>query len=351
MVRDADALIVRSETRVDEKLLTGSKLSFVGTATIGTDHVDTDFLDRNGINFSSAPGCNANAVVQYIFSALFAIAKEKDFALRGKTLGVVGVGNVGSKIVRVAKALGMSVLENDPPLARSTGDSRFVSLDELNQADIITLHVPLTNHGSDPTFHLFNEKRISKMKSGAILINSSRGPVVETTAMEKALAGGKLSVGVLDVWEDEPNIESELLSLCAIGTPHIAGYSIDGKVNATRMIYQAFCEHFNFPQTWDANGIVPSPKNPVITIDEDVFDEEIVSRIVKQCYNIERDDENLRKISSIPAEERGKFFKQLRGNYNFRHEYSNFTVVLPKENLSLSEMLKSFGFRIRYKGN
>ncbi|MFZ1082651.1 MAG: 4-phosphoerythronate dehydrogenase [Candidatus Kryptoniota bacterium] len=267
MVRDADALIVRSETRVDEKLLTGSKLSFVGTATIGTDHVDTDFLDRNGINFSSAPGCNANAVVQYIFSALFAIAKEKDFALRGKTLGVVGVGNVGSKIVRVAKALGMSVLENDPPLARSTGDSRFVSLDELNQADIITLHVPLTNHGSDPTFHLFNEKRISKMKSGAILINSSRGPVVETTAMEKALAGGKLSVGVLDVWEDEPNIESELLSLCAIGTPHIAGYSIDGKVNATRMIYQAFCEHFNFPQTWDANGIVPSPKNPVITID------------------------------------------------------------------------------------
>lgn len=351
-VRDADAIIVRSETKVDEKLLTGSKASFVGTATIGTDHVDTGFLSRQGIDFASAPGCNANAVVQYVFAALFAVAERKGFALRGKTIGVVGVGNVGSKVVGVAKAIGMSVLENDPPLARATGDTRFLSLDELSQADIITLHVPLTKQGSDPTFHLFDEERISKMKPGSILISSSRGGVVETNALKKALTNRTLSDSVLDVWEHEPNIDLELLSLCAIATPHIAGYSIDGKVNATKMIYAAFCKHFNYPQTWDASDIVPPPKNPVMTVDGDTSDHEgVVARIVKQCYDIEMDDENLRKITSVPIADRGTFFKRLRGNYNFRYELSNFTVVLPRENPPLSEMLKSFGYKIRYRGD
>jgi erythronate-4-phosphate dehydrogenase len=351
VVCDADALIVRSETKVDEKLLTGSKVSFVGTATIGTDHVDTDFLNKRGISFTSAPGCNSFAVMQYIAAVLFTTAKRNSFELAGKSLGVIGVGNVGSKIVRVAKAMGMNVLENDPPLARSTGDPRFVSLDDLMGADFISVHVPFTRAGADPTFHLFDEKKISAMKPGSILINSSRGGVVDGNALKKALKVGHLAATVLDVWEHEPNIDLELLSLCAIGTPHIAGYSIDGKVNATRMIYQAFCAHFNFPQMWDASNIVPPPKNPVITIDENASNEVIVSRIVKQCYNIEKDDENLREISSIPAEERGRFFKQLRGSYNFRHEFSQFTVVLQTENPSLRDMLKSFGLKIRYKGD
>ncbi len=351
MMHDADALIVRSETKVDEKLLTGSRVSFVGTATIGTDHVDTDFLNKRGISFASAPGCNSFAVMQYISAVLFTTAKRNSFELAGKSLGVIGVGNVGGKIVRVAKAVGMNVLENDPPLARSTGDPRFVSLDNLMGADFISVHVPFTRAGADPTFHLFDEKRLSAMKPGSILINSSRGGVVDGNALKKALKVGHLAATVLDVWEHEPNIDLELLSLCAIGTPHIAGYSIDGKVNATRMIYQAFCAHFNFPQMWDASNIVPPPKKPLIIIDENASNEVIVSRIVEECYDIERDDENLRKISSIPAEERGKFFKQLRGSYNFRHEFSQFTVVLQTENPSLRDMLKSFGLKIRYKGD
>ncbi len=349
-VRDADALIVRSETRVDEKLLAGSNVSFVGTATIGTDHVDAGFLSQHGIEFASAPGSNANAVVQYVFAALFAVAKKRGFGLWGKTIGVVGVGNVGSRVVRVAKAIGMNVLENDPPLARAAGDSRFVPLDELSQADIITLHVPLTKSGSDPTFHLFDEKRIFKMKSGAILVNSSRGGVTETGALKKALTSGALPDCVLDVWEHEPNIDLELVPLSAIATPHIAGYSIDGKVNATKMVYTAFCNHFKYPQTWDTNHVISPPKNPLIAVDGDLSDHEAaVATALRHCYEIERDDEALRKITSVPTADRGLFFKKLRGNYILRHELSNYTVDLQRENSSLSEMLKSFGFKIRYQ--
>ncbi len=186
-VKDADALLVRSETKVDENLLAGSKVRFVGTATIGTDHVDLDFLKRRGIIFASAPGCNSNAVVQYVFSALFTLGKRSGFKLRGKTLGVVGVGNIGSKIVRVGRSLGMDVLQNDPPLARSTGDSRFVPLDDLMGADFITIHVPYTKAGTDATHHLFDEKRLSMLKKGTVLINSSRGAVVDNPALKAAL--------------------------------------------------------------------------------------------------------------------------------------------------------------------
>ena len=249
--------------------------------------------------------------------------------------------------MQMAKALGMTVLENDPPLARSSQDSRFVSLDELlDKADVITLHVPLAKQGSDPTFHLFDERMISKMKAGAILINSSRGPVVETEALKNALSSKRLSASVLDVWEHEPDIDVELLGLCAIGTQHIAGYSIDGKVNATRMMYEAFCKHFNFPQTWDSSRIIEPPKEAAIEVEGDSPDAEALLKIVKHCYDIEKDDESLRRISSIPPEARGKFFKQLRGNYNFRHEFTNYTVLLPKENPMLGETVKSLGFRI-----
>jgi len=246
----------------------------------------------------------------------------------------------------------MNVLENDPPLARSTGDKRFLPLDDLMNADFITVHVPFTKTGTDPTYHLFDEKRIAAMKKGSTLINSSRGGVVDGNALKKALAAKHLGAAVLDVWEHEPNIDIELLSLCEIGTPHIAGYSIDGKVNATRMMYEAFCRHFNFPQIWDSANIIPPPKNPVISIDGDVSKPEtVMSRAVRCCYDIKADDESLRRITSVPEPERGAFFKRLRGNYNFRHEFSNITVDLPGEEVPVGEMLKSFGFKIRFNNN
>ncbi len=345
-VKDADALLVRSETKVTGQLLAGSSVRFVGTATIGTDHVDLDYLRGANIGFASAPGCNSKAVVQYVFSALFTLAARDGFRLEGKTLGVVGVGNIGSKIVRVAEKLGIRVLQNDPPLARATCESRFLPLDELMDSDFITIHVPFTKTGPDPTFHLFDGARISKMKKGSALINSSRGGVVDNPAMKKAIQAGRLGNGVLDVWENEPNIDTELLSICSIGTPHIAGYSINGKVNATSMIYAAFCSYFNFQPTWDSGAVIPPPDSPVVSIDGNARDvEAAVSGLVRKVYEIEGDDGTLRKVMSMPQEERGPYFKGLRGNYHFRHEFSDYTIDPVSLNPALSEIVHTFGFK------
>lgn len=348
-VKEADALLVRSETRVDEKLLTGSKVGFVGTATIGTDHIDVGFLERHGIAFASAPGCNSNAVVQYVYSALFTLAERNGFSLRGKTLGVVGVGNIGSKIVRVGHKLDMNILQNDPPLARATGDSRFVSLDDLMESDFITIHVPYTRTGTDPTHHLFDEKRLFMLKKGSVLINSSRGPVVDNQALKAALHRATPGMAVLDVWEREPNLDIDLMSKCAIGSQHIAGYSIDGKVNATRMVYEAFCRHFGLEQSWDAGTVIEPPEQPMMPVDPNYSDPEaVISALVRKCYDITKDDASLRKIAELKEEERGAYFKGLRGKYKFRYEFSNMTVVLPRQDRFLSEALEAFRFKIDY---
>ncbi len=346
-VRDADAIIVRSETKVDERLIAGSNVQFVGTATIGTDHVDADFLKSKGIAFASAPGSNSNAVVQYVYAALFTLAKRKHFLLKGKTLGVVGVGNIGSKIVRIGKKLGMDVLENDPPLQRATQEPRFVALDDLMRSDFITIHVPFTRTGSDPTFHLFDRKRLSLMKRGSILINSSRGGVVDNNALGSSLMTGTIGEAVLDVWENEPKIDVDLLGKCAIGTPHIAGYSIDGKVNATKMILKAFCEHFDLRQSRDLSSLIPPPQLPVIEIDHPSAEvENILAGAINHCYNIERDDETLRRITSVESAERGTFFKRLRSSYHFRHEFSNYESRISGEGERLKEILTAFGFKV-----
>jgi erythronate-4-phosphate dehydrogenase len=225
-VRDADLLIVRSVTKIGKDLLEGSKVRFVGTATSGYDHVDLQYLSSKGIRFEYAPGCNSNSVAEYITAAILVLSQRLGFDTRQTTLGVVGVGNVGSKVVRKATALGIRVLQNDPPLQRKSGSKQFVPLDALMNADIITLHVPLTSEGIDATHYLFDEKRIAAMKPNSILINSSRGPVVKTDALRNALHNGRIRTAVLDVWEKEPDIDGDVLQIAAIGTPHIAGYSV-----------------------------------------------------------------------------------------------------------------------------
>ena len=222
-VRDADALIVRSETRVNRELLEGSAVRYVGTVTIGTDHIDKEYLAQKGIAFASAPGSNSNSVAEYIASALLTLARRHHFSLQGKTLGVVGVGNVGSKVVRVARALGMEVVENDPPLQRETGDARFRPLSDVLDCDFVTLHVPMQKEGLDATYHLFDDALMSKMKPASFLLNSSRGAVVRGDALLSALKQKNLAGAVLDVWEKEPAINVELLRAVDIGTPHIAG--------------------------------------------------------------------------------------------------------------------------------
>ena len=256
-VKEANILLLRSVTRVDENLLGGSKVRFVGTATIGCDHVDIDYLKKQGIAFSSAAGSNANSVAEYIVAALLILARRHAFSLSGKTIGVVGVGNVGSRVVEKAGILNMNTLQNDPPLARKTHSAHFRPLEELLQeSDILTLHVPLTYEGQDATCHLANNSLFQKLKSDSFLINTSRGAVVDNQALLMALKEGKLAGAVLDVWEGEPEISEELLTAVELGTPHIAGYSLDGKTNATLLIYQATCNFLNVSCEWELPQVI-----------------------------------------------------------------------------------------------
>jgi erythronate-4-phosphate dehydrogenase len=346
-VKDADILIVRSETKVDHTLLDGSCVKFVGTVTIGTDHVDKEYLAKNGITFVSSPGSNSNSVSEYVTATLLELAQNKNFSLDDKTIGIVGVGSVGSKVWRKVETLGMQVLLNDPPLQRLGSSYPLHSLEQLMEADIITLHVPLTRSGPDATYHLFDEKRIRKMKRGAILINTSRGSVVETDALKHTLSDGHLSTAVLDVWEKEPNINTSLLELVSLGTQHIAGHSLDGKVNALRMNYEAVCRFLSKPIDLEINASLLDPVVREIKIDTvHASIQQTLRNIVKQCYDINTDDRLLRQIISLPEEERGKYFARLRTEYRIRREFFNYTIRMDSEAKSLFNMLQLLGFKM-----
>ncbi len=246
-VWDADALIVRTRTKCNRELLEGTKIRFIASATIGYDHIDTAFCEANHITWTNSAGCNSSSVQQYIAAALIHLAEEFNFDLSRKTIGIVGVGHVGSKVAKLCRALGMRVLQNDPPRERREGPKEFVPLETIiEQADIITLHVPLNVEVLDKTFHLVNEKFLSSLRNNQLLINSSRGEVVESAALKARLKEKMLADCVLDVWESEPEIDRELLGLIEIGTPHIAGYSADGKANGTSMVVQACSRFFGF---------------------------------------------------------------------------------------------------------
>jgi erythronate-4-phosphate dehydrogenase len=330
-------------------------VKFVGTVTIGTDHVDTDYLAKEGIAFVSAPGSNANSVGEYMASALLELAHSKGFALNEKTIGIVGVGNVGSNVWRKAEALGLKVLLNDPPLQDEGSEYPLHPLDELMRADIMTLHVPLTRSGKYATYHLFDENRIRKMKRGAILINTSRGSVVETKALKKALDETHLAAAVLDVWEGEPNIDTSLLGLVSYGTPHIAGYSLDGKVNALKINYDAVRRFLSLPVDNDIKELIPAPEFTGYSVDANTpSNEETLRNVIKQCYDICTDDGLLRKILLLPKNEQKEYFSALRANYRVRREFFNKTVFIKKGHAEsapnekgLAETLKLLGFVVK----
>jgi len=346
-LRDADLFFCRSVTKINGELLGGSRVRFVGTATIGFDHVDMAYLRQAGIAFASAPGSNANSVAEYIVASMLVLARRGGFALEAKTIGVVGVGNVGSRVVRKAEALGMRVLQNDPPLARSPGAERFLPLDALLDADFLTFHVPLTKGGEDATYHMVDAAFLGRMKPSAYLLNSSRGPVVDERALKAALTEGRVAGAVLDVWEGEPIVDLDLLAMAAIGTPHIAGYSFDGKVAATEMIYRAACETIGVKPTWDPAAIMPPPGHPRLEMacggrpDEDVLREAVLT-----VYDIEADDRALRQSPQPPAE-RGAWFDRLRKVYPERREFQNTTIIVHGAGERLKAKLAGVGFRIR----
>jgi len=337
-VKDADVLLVRSVTRVGADLLSGSGVRFVGTATIGFDHIDIEYLSRNNIGFASAPGSNANSAAEYVIAALLNIGQNYHIDLQGKSIGVIGAGNVGSRVAKKASALGMEVYLNDPPLQRQTGDSKYLPIEELFDCDFITLHTPLTFEGIDRTFHLADKKIFKSLKSGCIFFNTSRGGVVDSSALKAAVKSGKLEAVALDVWEGEPNIDTELLEMVDIGTPHIAGYSLDGKVAGMIMIYKAACEYFGLGAKFDFEVFFPEADVPQLEVNPQVgTEQDVLLGAVNEVYDIKEDDFRLRQILDKQVVERGKFFSGLRKNYPVRREFQNTMIIIATEDKESTE--------------
>ncbi len=345
VVADADCLLVRSVTKVDSNLLAESSVRFVGTATIGFEHIDTDFLARHNTGFASAPGSNANSVVEYIVAALLEVGQKANLNLKDKSIGVIGVGNIGSKVAEKAAAIGMKVCLNDPPLQRQTGDAKYLPLEKLFDCDFITLHTPLTFEGIDRTFYLADERFFKSLKKGCIFFNTSRGAVADTGALKAMIKSGKLGAAVLDVWENEPSIDTELLEMAAIGTPHIAGYSLDGKVAGMIMIYKAACEYFGLEAGFDTKSFLPEPAVRELKVNPQTGSEQDMLReAVEKIYNIKKDDSNLRRILNMPLGKRCGLFEKLRSDYPVRREFQNTTVVVKDKNSGLANKLKGIGF-------
>ena len=301
-VKEADALVVRTRTHCNRDLLEGSQVKFIVTATIGFDHIDTEYCHEAGIAWTNCPGCNAGSVEQYIHSVLLLLKREKGLKFEEATLGIVGVGHVGSRVKRMAESLGMKVLLNDPPRA-DKGEKGFVDLAKIAEAcDVITFHTPLYMEGNYRTYHLAGEDFLFSLQKNPYIINSSRGEVVDTASLLAALSAGKVRGAVIDTWEYEPVISRELMEVAFLATPHIAGYSADGKANATRMSLEALARFFGV----EADFCVMPPEYSGIQFSDDAEEAYL------QAYNPTRDSEWLKKCPEK--------FEWFRGSYPLRRE-------------------------------
>jgi erythronate-4-phosphate dehydrogenase len=348
-LRDADILLVRSVTRVDAELLDGTPVRFVGSATIGFDHVDLDHLQSHGIGFSTAPGSNATSAAEYVISALLVLSERQQFDLADKTVGIIGCGNVGSRVHQKLAALGVECLVNDPPLQEQGGGRDFVGLEEVLGADIITLHVPLTHAGRYPTFHLIDEAFMTRLRPNATLVNTARGAAVDNRALVRLLAGRPDLSVVLDVWEGEPSIDEALLQEVALGTPHIAGYSLDGKLRGTDMIYRAVCGHFGMAGNWEASENLPARQLLDLAVRDETDLAACLREAVFHCYDIRRDDRQLRKMLTLEPAERPGHFDRLRREYPVRREFSEVPVRLGPRQAALRPVLEGLGFDVTSK--
>lgn len=335
---DADALIVRTVTHFDESILNGSSVKLICSATIGYDHIDTDYCDRNNIIWKNAPGCNSSSVQQYVASALIMMSRLKGFDLSTKTIGIVGVGNVGKKVAAICEILGMRVLLNDPPRADIEGAEDFVPLEEIiKESDIITFHTPLTKEGEYKTYHLADTDFFQSLDKKPIIINSARGSIIDTQAIKEAIKKGLISGAVIDCWENEPDIDLEYLSMVDIATPHIAGYSADGKANATRMSLTSLANFFGLYKSPITAIEAPTPENSVIDLNN-FSGEQRVYEAMLTSYSIMDD---FKRLKDNPA-----MFKQLRNEYPLRREYPAYQI----KNARATELqqIHQLGFRMEY---
>ncbi|MCK5497682.1 MAG: 4-phosphoerythronate dehydrogenase, partial [Gammaproteobacteria bacterium] len=321
-IEDANVLLVRSITAVNAKLLEGSQVKYVATATSGIDHIDLEYLQQNNIGFTHAKGSNARSVAEYILSSLFVLADQHDFNFKDKTVGVIGCGEVGSRVVDMLETIGVSCMMNDPPLKDAVGKDapgndqsiaeRYCDLQELLSADIITLHVPLTEDGPYPTQKLVDADFLAKLNDDVILINTARGGVIDELALKKHLDNHRKMKVVLDVWEGEPDIDIDLLSRVEIGTHHIAGYSTDAKFKASEMVFHAICDFYKLDLAWQSKIKIPDTSLPELGLSSDMSEEDAIQMAVLESYDVRGDAATLRCLPEITIEQRGRYFDELR---------------------------------------
>lgn len=344
-VADADALIVRSVTQVDRALLAGSRVGFVGTCTIGTDHVDQTFLAEQGIGFASAPGCNAEAVVDYVLSSLLTLAEREGWTLAERTVGIVGVGNVGGRLLTRLTGLGLAVLACDPPRAEREGAEGFAELDELiARCDVLCLHTPLVTSGPHATQHLLDAQRINELSSGCVLLNAGRGDCVDGLALRGRLSGKGDITTVLDVWEQEPAIDPSLRDLAALATPHIAGYSLDGKLRGSWMIHQSLALHWGQSGELALADICPSSALASLHLQHALPPEDALRLCMNAVYDVRRDHDALHRQTLHHGMQKG--FDACRADYPLRREFATLDVQLSGDAVALKGVLRAAGFGV-----
>jgi len=342
-VEQADVLLVRSVTNVNRGLLEGSKVRFVGTCTIGTDHLDLDYFQEAGITWSSAPGCNARGVVDYVLGSLLTLAEIEGVDLNRRTYGVIGAGQVGGRLVSVLKGLGWTVRVCDPPRQAAEGGD-YVSLEQvIAECDVISLHTPLTKQGEQRTWHLLDEARLNQLKPGAWLINAARGPVVDNAALRRVLLEREDLQAVLDVWEGEPEVDVALADLCVLATPHIAGYSLDGKQRGTSQIYQTFCQFIGQPAQVSLDDLLPAAWLSHVSLHAETDPAWALATLCRGVYDPRRDDADFRRSLVGSVEEQRVAFDRLRKQYPSRREIDGLKVSIEGEAPALQKIVTALG--------
>ena len=342
-VHDADVLLVRSVTRVDRELLEGSAVRFVGTCTIGTDHLALDYFEQAGIQWSSAPGCNARGVVDYVLGSLLTLADIEGADLAQRTYGVIGAGEVGGRLVRVLRDLGWNVRVCDP-LRQAAEGGDYVSLEQIiEQCDVISLHTPLSKNGEFATWHLLDEARLNRLKPGTWLINASRGPVVDNAALRKVLNAREDLQAVLDVWEGEPRVDAQLADLCVLATPHIAGYSLDGKQRGTAQIYEALCDFLGQAPQVQLADLLPAPWLARVELSANSDQAWALAMLCRGVYDPRRDDADFRRTLTGSVDQQKLAFDGLRKHYPVRREIEGLAVHIEGHNPALTKMAAALG--------
>jgi len=342
-VAEADVLLVRSVTQVNRELLEGSAVRFVGTCTIGTDHLDLDYFQQAGIHWSSAPGCNARGVVDYVLGSLLTLAEIEGADLGARTYGVIGAGEVGGRLIKVLRGLGWNVLVCDPPRQAAEGGN-YVSLEQIiERCDVISLHTPLTRTGAQSTWHLLDRRRLEQLKPGTWLINAARGPVVDNAALREVLLAREDLQAVLDVWEAEPEVDVALAELCVLGSPHIAGYSLDGKQRGTAQIYQAFCAFIGQAAKVHLEDLLPEPWLAQVTLNAGSDPAWAMAMICRGVYDPRRDDADFRRSLAGSVAEQKVAFDLLRKNYPERREIEGLPVKINGDDEVLRKLALALG--------